>query len=67
MNVEKIKSQCVGNNAKAGQTHCRCAEHRIKRPAENRNPNTCCKRYSDNIVNKCPEQIFVDIGQSCTA
>ena len=67
MDLKKIQPQGICYHAEAGKAHCRSPEHRIQRPAENGDPHTCGKGDADDVVEKCPEKIFVDIAQGSPA
>ena len=60
---EQIQPQCIRDDAEAREAHRRRAEHRIQLPSKDRIPNTCCERNTDDVVNKCPKQVLVDVAQ----
>ena len=67
VDLKQVQTKGIGDNAEAGKTHCGGTEHRIQCPSENRDPYTGSQWNADHIVEKCPEKIFVDIFQGCTA
>ena len=66
MNLKQIQTKGIGDNAETGKTHRSGSEHRVQSPAEDRDPYTGCQRNTDNIIEKCPEEILVDISKRCT-
>ena len=67
VNFKQVQTKGICNDAEAGEAHCCSAKHRVECPAENRDPDTGSERNTDDIVEKCPEKIFVDIFQGSTA
>ena len=65
--IEEIQPQSVGNHAETRQTHGRGAEHGIHLPSQKGNPRAGRQRNADNVVEKGPEQIFMNVAQSCPA
>ena len=65
--AEQVQAQGVRHDAEARKAHRRRAEHRVHLPAEQVDPCTGGKRDADDIVEKCPEQILVDIAQRSAA
>ena len=60
--LEQIQPQGVGHHAEAGKAHGRRAEHRIQRqPQGDEHPGG--QGYADGVVEKRPEQVFVDVPQ----
>ena len=64
--LAQVQPQGVGHHAEAGQAHGRRAEHGIQCQAKGHKA-ACGQRNADDIVDKRPEQILVDISQSSPA
>ena len=61
MDPAEILPQGVGDDAEAGQTHGQRAEHGAERPPEDGDPDPGSQGDAEHIVNKRPEQVFLDI------
>src|ERR1039457_2211720 len=53
--------QGIGNHRYRAETHCSSGDHRVQEQPEAREQHTCCKRYSDGVVDKSEEQILSNI------
>lgn len=62
MHLEEIQAQGVGNHAEAGKAHGCGTEHGVQGQVEQRNPHTGSQRDTDDIVNKGPEQVLMDVA-----
>ena len=60
---EEVQAQGVGDDAEAGQAHSRSGEHGIQLPAKQGDKYACRQRNADGVVDKGPEQVFVDVAQ----
>ena len=63
MYLKEIQAQCVSDYTKAGQTHGCRSEHWIELPTQNSDKRACCQWNTDNVVDKCPKQVFVNVTQ----
>ena len=61
--TEEIETQRVRYDAEARKTHRERAEHRLKRPAENRDPYARGERDADDIIDERPEKILTNVAQ----
>ena len=64
MQLEEIQAQCVSYNTKAGQAHGRGAKHGIQLQVQRFYKHPRRQRNTDNVVEKSPEQIFMNVAQS---
>ena len=64
--LAQVQPQGVGHHAEAGKAHGRRAEHGIQCQAKGHKA-ACGQRNADDIVDKRPEQILVDIPQGSPA
>ena len=64
--VKQVQPQSVAHHAEAGKAHGSCAEHGIQRQPQG-NEHTGCQRDADDVVDKCPEKVLLDISERCTA
>ena len=64
--VKQVQSQGVTHHAEAGKAHGSCAEHGVQRQPQG-DEHTGCQRNADDVIDKRPEQIFVDVAQGSTA
>ena len=65
--VKQIEPQGVGDHTEAGQAHGSCTEHGIQLPAQQGNEYAGCQGNAQRIVDKCPEQVFMNVAQGGTA
>ena len=64
--VKQVQSQGVAHHAEAGKAHGSCAEHGVQRQPQG-NEHTGCQRNADDVIDKRPEQVFVDVAQGSAA
>ena len=66
VDITEIQAKRIRYDTETGQTHRRRAEHRIQRQAKS---DECsgCQRDSDDIVNKRPKKILMNIPKYGTA
>ena len=64
--IKQIQPERIGNDTDTAQTHGRSAKHRIQRETK-RDKQAGGQRDADSIVEKCPEQILMDISQRGSA
>ena len=67
IHLKQIQAQGIGYDTEAGKAHGCRTEHRIQLQSEQRIPDSGCQRNADNVVEKCPEQVLVDVTQRCAA
>ena len=64
--VKQVQSQGVTHHAEAGKAHGSCAEHGVQRQPQG-DEHTGCQRNADDVIDKRPEQVFVDVAQGSAA
>ena len=67
LHLEPVKPESVRYHAEARKAHGRGAKHRVELQAEQRIPHARRQRDPNDIVNKRPEQVLMDIPQSSAA
>lgn len=60
---KQIQAEGVRDHAEAGKAHGRRREHRIQRNPGKRHEHARRNRNTDAVIEKRPEQIFMDISQ----
>ena len=64
--IKQIQPERIGNDTDTAQAHGRSAKHWIQRETK-RDKQAGGQRDADSIVEKCPEQILMDISQRGSA
>ena len=64
--LKEIEPKGVGHHAEAGQTHRCRAEHRVQRQPQ-RDKHARREGNADGVVEKCPEEVFVNVAECRTA
>ncbi len=63
----QIQPQRIGHHTEGGEAHGRRTEHGIELPAQKGDKYACRQGDANAVVEKCPEQILMDIPQGGTA
>ena len=67
IDIFEIQPKSVRYDTEARKAHCRRCEHGVKLPAKKLNIDTCGKRDTNNIIDKRPEQILMNVAQDGSA